>query len=130
MAQSDPRLRSAAGEASLMIGGSESVESVLVLLNDSDRDVRWNVCGLLHDFGDGRACEPLTSILQNDPDAEIRLIAAWALEEVGDETALPALQQAVDSDTGTDREGRYIRDAAAEAITAILGRKKNPAGPV
>jgi HEAT repeat protein len=62
-------------------------------------------------------------VLLNDPEADVRLMAAYALSEVGDGSALSALRQAAELDDGTDREGRRVRDAAAEAIERVVARE-------
>jgi HEAT repeat protein len=109
-------LRCDAAEALLRIDATQTIDIVLPLLNDSDGNVRWNTCGLLHDFGDKRAIASLTRVLLQDSEADVRLMAAWALGEIGDSSALSALRHAAESDNGTDYEGRRVCDAAAESI--------------
>jgi HEAT repeat protein len=119
----DPESRCVAVEALLRVDAGQAIDLVLPLLADPISTVRWNTCGLLHDFGDRRAIPSLVSVLLNDPEADVRLIAAYALGEVGDRSALPALRQVSESDDGTDHEGRRVRDLAAEAIESISARE-------
>ncbi len=119
----DLELRCDAAESLLRIDSDQTIDLVLPLLTDSESTVRWNTCGLLHDFGDQRAIPLLVPVLLNDPEADVRLMAAYALSEIGDHSALTALRQASQSDDGTDYEGRRVRDAAAEAIESILARE-------
>jgi len=118
----DADLRCDAAEALLRIERQDAIDVVLVLLNDPDSSVRWTVCGLLHDFGNSRTIPAITNLLLNDPEGDIRHIAAYALCEVGDATALAALRLAVQSDDGTDHDGRPTREMAEEAIQAVLAR--------
>jgi HEAT repeat protein len=118
----DPDSRSDASEALLLIDADQTIDRVLPLLTDPVSAVRWNACGLLHDFGDRRAIPMLVQVLLSDPEGDVRLMAAYALEEIGDHSALSALRQVSQSDDGTDHEGRRVRDAAVEAIERILAR--------
>jgi HEAT repeat protein len=119
----DPELRCDAAEALLRVDANQTIDLVLPLLADLNSTVRWNTCGLLHDFGDRRAIPSLVSVLLNDPEADVRLMAAHALSEIGDCGALSALRQASQFDDGADYEGRRVRDAATEAIERILARE-------
>jgi HEAT repeat protein len=119
----DPDLRCDAAEALLRIDANQTLELVLPLLTDPISSVRWNTCGLLHDFGDQRAIPLLVAVLRNDPEADVRGMAAYALSEIGDPSALEALRQAAQSDDGTDYEGRRVCDAATDAIANILARE-------
>jgi HEAT repeat protein len=118
----DLELRCDAAEALLRIDSKQTLNLILPLLTDSNRIVRREVCGLLHDFGDKRALPSLVKLLLTDPEGDVRHIAAYALGEIGDSSVLPALRQAVELDDGADHEGRPIRDMAAEAIDEILAR--------
>ncbi len=118
----DPDLRCDAAEALLRIDSAKALDLVIPLLTDSIESVRWNVCGLLHDFANWQAVPPLVRVLLHDPAGCVRMMAAWALGGIGDTLAIPALQEAVDSDPGTDHEGRSVRDTAMQAIQDIEGR--------
>ena len=115
--------RSDASEALLFIDADRTIDRVPPFLTDPGSAVRWNTCGLLHDFGDRRAIPLLVQVLLNDPEGDVRWMAAYALEEIGDHSTLSALRQVSQSDDGTDHDGRRVRDAAAEAIARILSRE-------
>jgi HEAT repeat protein len=119
----DPDLRCDAAEALLRIDSDQTINLALPLLSDPISTVRWNTCGLLHDFGDERAIPLLVQVLLNDPEADVRLMAAYALSEIGDQSALSALRQVSQWDDGIDYEGRRVRDAATEAIENVLARE-------
>ena len=119
----DPELRCDAAEALLRIDSEKTVDLIIPLLTDSTESVRWNTCGLLHDFGSMRAVPALVRVLLHDPEGSVRGMAAWALGAIGDSAAIPALRQATESDTGTDHEGRRVRDFAVQAIQEIQGRE-------
>jgi HEAT repeat protein len=117
-------LRCDAAEALLRIDSNQTIDLVLPLLTDPASTVRWNTCGLLHDFGDKRAIPLLVQVLLNDPEADVRLMAAYALGEIGDGSALSALRQASQLDDGADDEGYRVRDVATEAIESVLARER------
>lgn len=119
----DAELRCDAAEALLRIDSSQTIGLVLPLLTDPDKVVRWNTCGLMHDFGDKRALQMLAKVLLSDPEGDVRHIAAYALGEIGDISVLPALRRAVEVDDGTDYRGDPVRDVATEAIENILTRR-------
>jgi HEAT repeat protein len=119
----DAELRCDAAEALLRIDSNRTIDLVLPLLTDSMSTVRWNMCGLLHDFGDQRSIPFLVQVLLNDPEADVRLMAAHALGEIGDRSTLSALRQVAASDDGTDYQGRRVRDAATDAIESVLTRE-------
>lgn len=95
---SDVNLRCTACEAILRVDAKRGLELILPGLLDSDSIMRWDTCGLLHDFGDERAVEPLIMVLKNDPDAQVRGIAAYALGGIGSPAVIPALLAAQKSD--------------------------------
>ncbi len=118
----DPESRCDASEALLLIDADQAIDRIPPLVTDPVSAVRWNTCGLLHDFGDRRAIPMLVQVLLGDPEGDVRLMAAYALGEIGDHTAVSALRQASQSDDGTDHEGRRVRDAAAEAAERIVAQ--------
>lgn len=120
--ETDPTLRVDAAETLLRLDPALTIPIVLPLLADSDRSVRWNTCGLLHDWGDHRATEGLVKLLREDGDGGVRHIAAWALGACGDKSALPALEYAAATDEGEDFEGRPVCLAAADAVAEIKAR--------
>jgi HEAT repeat protein len=122
LATADTNLRGDAAEAAVRIDSQRGIGLILPLLHDPDPTIRWNICGLLHDFGDERAIEPLMHTLRHDPDSQVRLTAAYALEALGDVRALPALRWAQAHDHGIDYEGRTVSESATDAIAAIEAR--------
>jgi HEAT repeat protein len=102
---------------------------ILPLLTDPLDYVRWHIAGLLHDNVDERAIAPLIDRLLQDPDSGVRYNACWALCAIGDARAIPALNHASLHDSGTDYEGRTIRDLAAEAVCEIINRGSKSAQP-
>lgn len=119
----DGNIRCDAAEALVRVDSLTGVDLIVPLLGDRSPGVRRHICGLLHDFGDQRAVEPLTKVLLNDEDSSVRFFAAYALEGVGDHRALDALHWVEQHDKGTNREGYPVSRMAAEAIESILARK-------
>lgn len=117
-----PEMRSNAAEALAQIDSNLAVPLILPLLEDADSDVRWNTCGLLHDFGDSRATSALVNALKCDSQPDVRFLAACALGRVGDRSAIPAINRVIENDDGKDREGRSVRTAAAVALEGIRCR--------
>ena len=104
----------------------QAVDLFIPLLHHEEPSLRWYICGLLADYGDTQAVEPLVEVLLHDEESDVRYMAVIALEKVGDGRALSALQQAQQSDQGADYEGRRIDKAASEAIQAIELRQSLP----
>ena len=110
----------------VVVDPHQAVDLLLPLLHHEEASLRWYVCGLLADYGDTRAVEPLVEVLLQDEEGDVRYMAIIALEKVGDERALSALQYAQQTDRGADYEGRRIDKASAEAIQAIEARQSLP----
>lgn len=121
----DGEIRCDAATALLIIDNHKHMESILPLLEDPLGYVRWDVAGLLHDFGDEAAIESLIKVILSDPDDDVRHNACFALSTIGDARALPALRYVLANDKGEDYEGRRVSDMAQEAIDSILSRQKN-----
>jgi HEAT repeat protein len=121
----DGEIRCDAATALLIIDNHKYMESILPLLEDPLGYVRWDVAGLLHDFGDEAAIESLIKVILNDPDEGVRHNACFALSAIGDARALPALRHVLVNDKGEDYEGRRVSDMAKEAIESILSRQIN-----
>lgn len=119
----DSEIRDGVAEALLRIEPGAGIPRVLSLTKDPQSHVRWYVCGLLHDFGDERAIEPLIELIRTDPDSDVRYIACYALGEIGDMRALAPLQWVQQNDQGMDYEGRRVSEMAWEAIQSILARE-------
>jgi HEAT repeat protein len=119
----DPDLRCDAAEALLRIDSEKNLDLIVPLLKDSIESVRWNTCGLLHDFGSSRAVPELIRVLLSDPESAVRGMAAWAIGAIGDESAIPVLRQVANTDNGTDRDGRRVSDFAMQAVDQIHEKK-------
>jgi hypothetical protein len=122
---SDGEVRCDAATALLIIDNHKYMESILPLLEDPLDYVRWDVAGLLHDFGDEAAIESLIKVILKDTDDDVRHNACFALSAIGDARALPALRHVLVNDKGEDYEGRRVSDMAKEAIESILSRQKS-----
>ena len=103
----------------------QAVDLFIPLLHHEEASLRWYVCGVLADYGDTRAVEPLVGVLLQDEEGDVRYMAVIALEKVGDGRALSALQYAQQTDRGADYEGRRIDKAATEAIQTIESRQSS-----
>ena len=94
-----------ASRAILSIDEQKGIELLLPYLNDPDPDFRYDICGLMHDFGDSRVISALIDIMQNDGDPQIRGTAAFALGGIGDSRAIPALTRTMNTDHEYDMQG-------------------------
>jgi len=77
-------------ERSILLGITQTVEPLLVALNDADVEVRRAAIEALGQLGDVRAVEPLLVAL-NDADVEVRRAAIEALGQLGDVRAVEPL---------------------------------------
>jgi HEAT repeat protein len=114
-------VRCSASEAILWLDQQQGMDLVLPLLDDPNATVRWNTCGLLHDFGDERAVTPLIKRMREDPAPDVRGTAAYALGGIGNTSAIPALQDTLQSDHQCDALGHSPSSAAAAALDEIFG---------
>jgi hypothetical protein len=121
LAHSDLEVRCKACEAILWIDPGQGIDLVLPLLEDNESTVRWNTCGLLHDFGDERAVDSLVTRMKEDPDPQVRGTAAYALGGIGCVKAIPALIATLDADHECDQLGYPPSSCAASALDDILG---------
>jgi len=94
-------------------------ELALGLLADPVGFVRWHACEALLFNWCYRAADALAGLLEREPEAKVRNMAACALCYLGSERHLPQLEAALAVETGTDHEGRPIRDVIARAIHVI-----------
>jgi len=114
-----------ASRALLSVDQRKAVELILPFLNDPDPEFRYDVCGLMHDFGDERVINPLIERMQNDADLQIRGIAAYALGGIGDLRAIPALENTINNDHEVDRLGYSPSFSAKNAIDKIYKKTQN-----
>ncbi len=119
----DENIRTDAAVILATVDFDRSLDRFLGFLRTPDAAMRWMVCGLLSRHGDERAMEPLIQVLLSDDWPDTRMLAAFALGKIGDRRALEALRYAKQHDQGVDYENRTVRDAASEAISAILQKQ-------
>ena len=86
----DSTLRENAVTVLSLVGGKESVDSLIKRLSDEDTKVRVAVVSSLRVIGDDRAVMPLIKSL-DDPKSNVRNAAAWALTKFPDERAIEPL---------------------------------------
>jgi HEAT repeat protein len=124
------------------IGGSLSVESLIVALSDPDSAVRSAVARAIGELGHEagpRSVEPLTNAL-TDREAPVRSAAAEALGRVGDARAVAALISCLFDDdinvrihssnalySMADTAVPAIRAAGTEVIEALVGIEESEA---
>ncbi|MEO6811666.1 MAG: HEAT repeat domain-containing protein [Isosphaeraceae bacterium] len=98
----------------------ERAESLaLQFLHDQEWFVRVDSINTLCRL-DRRAAAPLIArLLATDPDELVRSWAAFCLGHLGDASVIPVLATTAEQDTGTDHEGRPIRDTALQSIDKI-----------
>jgi HEAT repeat protein len=68
----DPDLRCDALEALLVIDKAINLDVIVQLLEDPFESVRWNTCGLLHDYGTNAVVPNLVRVLVYDPEGSVR----------------------------------------------------------
>ena len=119
----DENIRTDAAVILAAVDFDQSLARLLGFLRSPDTAMRWTVCGLLSRHGDERVVKPLIQVLLSDEWADIRMLAAFALGKIGDRRAIEALRYAEQHDQGVDYENRTVRDAASEAISAILQKQ-------
>jgi hypothetical protein len=117
---SDLDIRANAIEAALRIDRESGLDLVMPLLRHPEWHMRYYICGLMNELGDGRAVEPLLAILRNDSDPQVRGAAAFGLGEIGDVIAIPDLVEIAENDHETDRLEYATSQSARQAIHQIL----------
>jgi HEAT repeat protein len=116
--------RCQATRAVLGLDAKHGIELLLPLFNDPDTTFRWDICGLMHEFGDDRVIEPLIDRMKNDPDPQIRGTAAYALGGIGNPAAIPALLNTFNNDHEFDQLGYSASFCAEQAIDEIHRKSK------
>jgi len=117
----DVDMRCEACDAAVVIDEARSLDLVMPLLNDPDPVVRWNACGLMHDFGDERAIAPLIDLMTHDTDPQVRGTAAYALGGIGNPVAIPDLIRVMECDGEVDDLGHTPSHTAMTALDDIIG---------
>lgn len=120
---SDINIRCKASRAVLGIDQRKGIELLLPLFNDSDTVFRWDICGLMHEFGDERVLDSLIERMKDDADPQVRGTAAYALGGIGNPKALPSLLITLENDHEFDELGYSPSFSAKTAIDEI--RRKN-----
>jgi hypothetical protein len=120
------RCRAIAGMSQVMPQRGESL--AIELLGDPEALVRVNAIDALRKLGSRSAVPMVARLLESDPDSLVRSWAALYLGELGDATVIPVLMVAAEHDTGTDHEGRPIKETAIGSVNAIRTRFRDPSG--
>ena len=120
--QDDLDTRCKASRAILGIDTNKGIALLLPFFNDPNVTFRWDLCGLMHEYGNERAIEPLIDRMKNDPDPQIRGAAAYALGGIGNPIAIPALMETLRSDHEVDQLG-YTPSSGAESAIDEIQRK-------
>jgi len=97
--------------------GEPAVESLIQILKDKDRHVRFDAANVLRRIGDARAVEPLIQALKDEYDL-VRLQAIEGLGRIGDARSVEPLIQALTYEY-PDRNYEYTQKQVAEALVGI-----------
>ena len=122
----DINVRCQSSRALLNLDKNKGIELLLPFFNDSDFIFRWDICGLMHEFGDERVIESLIDRMKNDPDPQIRGTAAYALGGIGSQKAIPALLETLANDFEFDQLGyspSFCAESAIDEIQKKTGQK-------
>jgi HEAT repeat protein len=119
-------VRCKASRAILGIDAKEGIELLLPFFDDPNVTFRWDICGLMHEYGDERVIEPLINRMKNDPDPQVRGTAAYALGGIGNPAAIPALTETLNHDHEIDQLG-YTPSHGAESAINEIQRKSQKA---
>ncbi len=120
----DINVRCQSCRALLNLDKNKGIELLLPFFNDSDSTFRWDICGLMHEFGDERVIESLIDRMKNDPEPQIRGTAAYALGGVGNPEAIPSLLHTFNTDHEFDQLGYSPSFCAEQAIDEIQRKSK------
>jgi HEAT repeat protein len=120
--ESEPKYRYRAVTGMSSISAERAEALALRLLDDDEARVRWSACDVLRMLGSKSAASRVAQLLATDPSPLVRDWAAFTLSVIGDESVLPVLLTAIETDKGTDWEGRPIRDTAAKSVREIRAR--------
>jgi hypothetical protein len=109
-------------EAMLILDCHSAIHIVLPFLDYPVGWLRRHICGLLMDYGNSKAVNPLIQTARKDPEGYVRAMACEALAVNGDITSIEVLQFIASTDVGEDSQGIPIRDYALTAIDTINKR--------
>ena len=106
--------RQAAAKALAKIGDQRAVEPLILVINDTDENVRYVAAEALGKIGNPRAVEPLIAAL-NDSDKNVRYIAEIALKNFDDARVMQAIEQKKQAASGqAARMDAYNRGGLGE----------------
>src|SRR5207237_984481 len=117
--------RSRAIDGMARISPERAEPMALRFLSDPEWFVRVNAIDTLRKLGSRAAAPLIARLLATDPDDLVRSWAAFSLGNLGDASVLPVLTTAAERDTGTDHEGRPVRETALKSIEKIRSRLAN-----
>lgn len=109
--------------AVLTIDSGRGFELVLPFLQNFDSPFCYHVCGLMSEFGDHRAVDPLLNVLKHHPDLQVRGAAAFGLEGPGEVRTIPSLYWTEQNDFELDILGYTPAHSACGAISEILEKQ-------
>lgn len=110
----EDEVRAQAAELIAYVPGPEGVDPLIAALADPVAKVREQAAGALFRFRDGRAIDPLASVLAKDPNDEARAAAAQSLARLGGPKARAALERAAESD-----ESELVRIFARDGLKRL-----------
>ena len=116
------RVQSRAFDALMKLLGIDKVGCLFELYSKSTPDWRLVCCKYLANFPDPRAVNRLCDVAQRHNDPDFRYVAVEGLGRIGDQSVISLLENISLVDMGTDYEGFPIKNAAVEAINAIVAR--------
>ena len=125
LSNSSAEVRCYAARAILLVEKSQGINIVLSLIEDEETIVRWDICGLMHDFGDEQAIDPLIERMKSDPDPQVRATAAYALGGIGSPLAISALQETARDDHEVDMHNFSPSDCAKVALHNIEDKQRS-----
>ncbi len=120
--EQDGTFRSRAIDGMMRISPERAEALALRLLDDPEWFVRIDAIKNLCKLCSRASLQPIAHILATDADEIVRSWAAFSLGSLGDASVLPVLTTAAEQDSGTDHEGRPIRETAVESIELIRSR--------
>lgn len=109
--------------AVLTIDSRQGFNLVWPFLQNFDSPFCYHVCGLMSEFGDHRAINPLLNVLKHHPDPQVRGAAAFGLQGPGEVRAIPGLYWTEQNDFELDILGHRPADSACGAISEILEKQ-------
>lgn len=109
--------------AVLTIDPVRGFDLVLPFLQNFDSPFCYHVCGLMSEFGDQHAVDPLVNVLKHHPDPQVRGAAAFGLQGPGEVRAIPSLYWTEQNDFEPDVLGYTPSHSACGAISEILEKQ-------